>query len=129
MRLSGQHGNLFRQREGNGRRVVQIIRRHLTASGQKYLLALTTYANNPLARDFSIAGERKIMWYNGNYPAAYQHQPVRLRQKALEIANNLVAAGMDESIASEIGLREAREFFRTQRITNSRVDPDLPAIP
>jgi len=69
------------------------------------------------------------MWYNGNYPIAYQHQPVRLRQKALEIANSLLAAGMDENIASEIALREAREFFRTQRITNSRVDPNLPAFP
>jgi uncharacterized protein YdaT len=69
------------------------------------------------------------MWYNGNYPASYQHQPVRLRQKALEIANSLLAAGIDESVASDIGLRKAREFFRTQRNTDNRVDPDLPAIP
>jgi uncharacterized protein YdaT len=69
------------------------------------------------------------MWYNGNYPASYQHQPVRLRQKALEIANSLLAAGVDESTASEIALRKAREFFRTQRNTSSHVDPDLPAIP
>jgi uncharacterized protein YdaT len=69
------------------------------------------------------------MWYNGNYPASYQHQPVRLRQKALEIANDLLAAGVDEAVASDIGLRKAREFFRAQRNGSSRVDPNLPAFP
>ena len=82
-----------------------------------------------LAQDFNIPAKKKIMWYNGNYPASYQHQPVRLRQKALEIANGLLAAGVDEGIASEIGLRKAREFFRAQLNTGSRVDPNLPAFP
>jgi uncharacterized protein YdaT len=71
----------------------------------------------------------KNMWYNGNYPASYQHQPLRLRQKALEIANSLIAAGVDESIACDTGLRKAQEYFRTQRNTNNRVDPNLPAFP
>ena len=69
------------------------------------------------------------MWYNGNYPAIYQHQPVRLRQKALEIANNLIAKGVDESRAAETGLRKAREFFLTQRNKAALVDPNLPAFP
>ncbi len=69
------------------------------------------------------------MWYNGNYPASYQHQPVRLRQKALEIANNLIAKGVDETNAAETGLRQAREYFLTQRAKTSRVDPNLPAFP
>jgi hypothetical protein len=83
----------------------------------------------PLAQDFNILAKKKIMWYNGNYPTSYQHQPVRLRQKALEIANSLLAAGVDENTASDIGLREAREFFRKQRNTYNRVDPNLPAFP
>jgi uncharacterized protein YdaT len=69
------------------------------------------------------------MWHNGNYPSIYQHQPVRLRQKAMEIANNLVAKGVDEASAAEIGLRKAREFFLTRRSKSGRVDPDLPAFP
>jgi uncharacterized protein YdaT len=69
------------------------------------------------------------MWYNGNYPAAYQHQPVRLRQKALEIANSLLSKGVDENSAAETGLRQAREFFLTQKAKSSRVDPNLPAFP
>ena len=69
------------------------------------------------------------MLHNGNYPAAFQHQPVRLRQKALEIANNLIAKGVDEASAAETGLRKAREFFLTRRSKNARIDPDLPAFP
>jgi uncharacterized protein YdaT len=86
-------------------------------------------AKNPLARDFNIADKRKKMWYNGNYPASYQHQPLRLRQKALEIANGLIAAGVDERIACDTGLRKAREYFRRQRNINNFVDPNLPAFP
>lgn len=71
----------------------------------------------------------KNMWYNGNYPAIYQHQPVRLRQKALEIANSLIAKGVDESSAAETGLRKAREFFLSQRNKSARIDPNLPAFP
>ncbi len=69
------------------------------------------------------------MWYNGNYPASYQHQPVRLRQKALEIANNLIAKGVDEANAAETGLRKAREFFLSQPSKSIRIDPNLPAFP
>ncbi|HEY4289284.1 MAG TPA: hypothetical protein VGN00_19420 [Puia sp.] len=67
-------------------------------------------------------------WHNGNYPALYQNQPVRLRQKAVEIANNLVRNGVDEASAIEMGLRKARDFFLTQR-NNRRVDMELPAFP
>ena len=47
----------------------------------------------------------------------------------MEIANNLVAKGVDEASAAETGLRKAREYFLTRRSKNSRVDPDLPAFP
>lgn len=77
-----------------------------------------------------ISCEKDVfMWYNGNCPVSYQHQPLRLRQKALEIANALLATGVDERSAADTGLRQAREFFRSQRETHSRVDPNLPAFP
>lgn len=69
------------------------------------------------------------MWHNGNYPSSYRHQPVRLRQKAMEIANNLVAKGVDEASAAETGLRKAREFFLSRASRSGRINPDLPAFP
>jgi len=68
-------------------------------------------------------------WHNGNYPPSYRHQPVRLRQKAVEIANNLLMNGVDEAHAIEIGLRKAREFFMSQRSQKRSLDSDLPAFP
>ena len=67
-------------------------------------------------------------WHNGTYPAAFQNQPVRLRQKAVEIANNLLKNGVAEASAVDIGLRKAREYFLSQR-SEKRIDTDLPAFP
>jgi uncharacterized protein YdaT len=67
-------------------------------------------------------------WHNGKYPAAYQNQPVRLRQKAVEIANNLLRNGVDESTAIEMGLQKARDFFLSQK-SQKRIDMELPAFP
>jgi len=67
--------------------------------------------------------------HNAKYPPAYRNQPVRLRQKALEIANNLMMHGVDENIAMECGLSKAREFFLAQGRQERHIDPDLPAIP
>jgi uncharacterized protein YdaT len=50
-------------------------------------------------------------WYNGNYPPSYKNQPLRLRQKATEIANNLLENGVEEGVAIATGLKKAREFF------------------
>jgi uncharacterized protein YdaT len=69
------------------------------------------------------------MLHKGNYPSSYQHQPVRLRQKAAEIANSLIANGVDENSAAEAGLRKAREFFLNRASKSSRINPDLPAFP
>lgn len=70
-----------------------------------------------------------MSWTNGYYPAAYRNQPVRLRQKAIEIANNLLSAGMDQADAIQEGLRRAREFYLSQHYGKPTVDEDLPAIP
>ena len=68
-----------------------------------------------------------MSWTNGSYPAAYRNQPVRLRQKAVEIANNLMDRGMSERAAIEEGMQRAREFFLSQRTKN--LDTRLPAFP
>lgn len=54
-------------------------------------------------------------WYNGDYPPSYKNQPVRLRDKAVEIANKLLEEGVPEGIAIATGLKKAREFFRTKQ--------------
>jgi len=50
-------------------------------------------------------------WYNGDYPPSYKNQPVAIRDKATEIANELLLNGAPEGIAIATGLKKAREFF------------------
>ncbi|MCF6406002.1 hypothetical protein L3C95_24085 [Chitinophaga filiformis] len=50
-------------------------------------------------------------WYNGDYPPSYKNQPVKVRNKAVEIANALLAEGMPEGVAIAAGLKRAREAF------------------
>ncbi len=47
-------------------------------------------------------------WYNGDYPPSYKNQPVALRNKAVEIANELLLHGADEAVAIATGLKRAR---------------------
>jgi len=51
-------------------------------------------------------------WYNGNYPPSYKNQPKELRDKAVEIANEVLAETGDEGIAIATGLKRAREHFK-----------------
>lgn len=55
-------------------------------------------------------------WYNGDYPPSYKNQPLKLREKAVEIANALLKEGVEEGIAIATGLKRAREFFRMKKI-------------
>jgi uncharacterized protein YdaT len=50
-------------------------------------------------------------WYNGDYPPSYKNQPIDLRNKAVEIANELLLHGTDEGIAIATGLKRARQYF------------------
>ena len=50
-------------------------------------------------------------WYNGDFPPSYKNQPLPLRNKAVEIANDLLLNGAPEGIAIATGLKKAREFF------------------
>jgi uncharacterized protein YdaT len=57
-------------------------------------------------------------WYNGDYPPSYKNQPVKLRNKATEIANELLLHGAPEGIAIATGLKRAREFFANKNKKN-----------
>jgi uncharacterized protein YdaT len=50
-------------------------------------------------------------WFNGDYPPSYKNQPPKLRAKAVEIANALLAEGVSEGIAIATGLKQARKVF------------------
>jgi uncharacterized protein YdaT len=50
-------------------------------------------------------------WYNGDYPPSYKNQPQYLREKAVEIANEILKENGDEGIAIATGLKKAREYF------------------
>lgn len=68
-----------------------------------------------MARSFRLVSKTNVMpWYNGDYPPSYKNQPVRLRNKATEIANELLLHGAPEGIAIATGLKRAREFFADQ---------------
>ena len=50
-------------------------------------------------------------WYNGDYPPSYKNQPVHIREKATEIANEILKESGDEGIAIATGLKQARAYF------------------
>jgi uncharacterized protein YdaT len=54
-------------------------------------------------------------WFNGDYPPSYKNQPVKLRNKAVEIANALLAEGAEEGVAIATGLKRAREYFTLKK--------------
>ena len=54
-------------------------------------------------------------WYNGDYPPSYKNQPVKLREKAVEIANALLQEGTEEGIAIATGLKRAREVMKQDK--------------
>lgn len=51
-------------------------------------------------------------WYNGDYPPSYKNQPKYLRDKATEIANEILKESGDEGIAIATGLKRARHYFK-----------------
>jgi hypothetical protein len=58
-------------------------------------------------------------WYNGDYRPSYKKQPVKLREKAVGIANALLEEGAEEGIAIATGLKRAREYFKNQKASKS----------
>jgi uncharacterized protein YdaT len=55
-------------------------------------------------------------WYNGTYPPSYKNQPLKLRTKAVEIANSLLSEGVPEGVAIAAGLKRAREAFTPKHL-------------
>ena len=53
-------------------------------------------------------------WYNGAYPPSYKNQPAKIRDKATEIANEVLLDGAPEGVAIATGLKKAREYFKQQ---------------
>jgi uncharacterized protein YdaT len=49
-------------------------------------------------------------WSTDRYPPAMQHLPPIVRQKAIEIANALLAGGYDEGKAIRIAIAKAKEW-------------------
>lgn len=64
-------------------------------------------------------------WYNGDYPPSYKNQRVKVRNKAVEIANALLAEGMPEGVAIATGLKRARESFTPKNRNQSRKSTSL----
>lgn len=45
-------------------------------------------------------------WYNGNYPPSYKNQPKKIRDKATEIANEVLKTTENEGEAIATGLKQ-----------------------
>lgn len=52
-----------------------------------------------------------MLWYNGDYPPSYKNQPKYLREKAVEIANEVLKTTHNEGEAIATGLKQARIHF------------------
>lgn len=59
-------------------------------------------------------------WHNGNYPPSYKNQPKKIRDKATEIANEVLATTGDEGIAIATGLKQARAHFKREKEEKSK---------
>lgn len=51
-------------------------------------------------------------WPKGEYPPSYKNQPKYLREKAVEIANEVLKESDDEGIAIATGLKKAMQYFK-----------------
>ena len=54
---------------------------------------------------------KTMPWYNGNFPPSYKNQPKYLRDKAIEIANEVLKTTGNEGEAIATGLKQARKYF------------------
>lgn len=50
-------------------------------------------------------------WHNGDYPPSYKNQPKEIRDKATEIANEVLRTTGNEGEAIATGLKQARAHF------------------
>ncbi len=60
-------------------------------------------------------------WYNGDYPPSMKNMPVKVRNKAVEIANKLLMEqGLEEGIAIATGTKRAKEWAEKQGIATEK---------
>ncbi len=55
-------------------------------------------------------------WTLERYPPSMSHLPAPVRAKAIEIANALLAEGMDEGKAIRIAIAKAKEWAKKYRL-------------
>lgn len=53
-------------------------------------------------------------WTRERYPTSMRRLPAPVREKAIEIANALLAEGMDEGKAIRIAIAKAKEWARAR---------------
>jgi len=54
-------------------------------------------------------------WTARRYPPSMAHLPARVRKKAIEIANALLAEGMEEGKAIRVAIAKAKEWARRHK--------------
>lgn len=54
-------------------------------------------------------------WHNGDYPPSYKNQPRKIRDKATEIANEVLKTTGNEGEAIATGLKQARAHFAKEK--------------
>jgi uncharacterized protein YdaT len=59
-------------------------------------------------------------WYNGDYPLSYKNQPKKIREKATEIANEVLKTTGNEGEAIATGLKQARRHFANEKTAKTK---------
>jgi uncharacterized protein YdaT len=72
------------------------------------------YCARKPGRSNDVITEKKgiiMPWLNGDYPPSYKNQPKKIRDKATEIANEVLKTTGNEGEAIATGLKQARAHF------------------
>jgi len=64
-------------------------------------------------------------WTMDNYPASMRHLSLRVREKAIEIANAVLASEGDEGKAIRVGIAKAKEWAHRRGLPIEESDWDL----
>jgi uncharacterized protein YdaT len=59
----------------------------------------------------------RMPWDETRYPASMKRLPARVRAKAIEIANALLAEGYDEGMAIRVAIAKAKEWAARHGVT------------
>jgi uncharacterized protein YdaT len=78
----------------------------------------------PLPQMLYFKKDKHMPWYNGDYPPSYKNQPKQLRDKAVEIANEVLKDGAEEGIAIATGLKRARQYFKAKEKDKQQIQKD-----